>query len=162
MPLPLLAWSLTIAVLIHVFEEFAFPGGFRNWWCNYRPDIASSVTTGYLIMINAVLVLMSMLIAVAAEARRGNGVAAWLTLAALLAGNAIFHLVGAVQTKRYSPGMISGALLYIPLAIYGYIHFLRIGRTSWQTATIAAVLGGSYYFISLANHHRRAHSANSA
>jgi hypothetical protein len=158
MPLPLLAWSLTVAALIHICEEFLFPGGFKEWWLACRPDIRASVTDRFLVIINGILVLFSANVARAAQARRGNGVAAWLALAALLAGNAVFHVVGAIQTRRYSPGMISGILLYIPLAVYGYLYFLRSGRVSGTVALIAALIGGSYYFISLANHRRRAAS----
>jgi hypothetical protein len=140
MALPLVAWSLTIAVLIHIFEEFVLPVGFKAWWCAYRPEIAASATVAF------------------AAQRRGNGVEAWLVLAALLAGNAVFHVVGAIKTKSYSPGMISGLLLYIPLAIYGYFYFARIGRASPIAEIVAAVLGASYYFLSIANHRRRAHA----
>jgi Protein of unknown function with HXXEE motif len=156
MPLPLLTWSLTIAAVIHIFEEFVFPGGFKAWWCAYRPDIAASVTNRFLVVINVVLVLFSANVALAAQVRRGNGVAAWLALAALLAENAVFHIVGAIQTRRYSPGMISGILLYIPLALYGYAYFLRVGRVTPLTAAIAGAIGGSYYFVSMLNHRRRA------
>jgi hypothetical protein len=155
----LLAWSLAVAASIHVFEEFAYPGGFKAWWCAYKPEIAASVSNRFLIIINTVLILFSINVALAAQAPRGNGIAAWLTLAALLFSNAIFHIVGAIQTKRYSPGMISGIVLYIPLAIYGFAHFLQTGRASVGTALVATAIGGSYHFISIANHHRRARRA---
>ena len=80
MPLPLLAWSLTIAALIHIFEEFVFPGGFKEWWLSYRPDIRASVSNRFPVIINVALVLFSANVALAAQARRGNGVAAWLAL----------------------------------------------------------------------------------
>ena len=156
MPLTLLAWSLTVAALIHIFEEFVFPGGFKEWWTTYQPDIKASVSDRYLVIINGLLVLFSVNVALAVRSPRGNGVAAWLALAALLAGNAVFHIVAAIQTRRYSPGLVSGIILYLPLAIYGYIFFLRSGRASGTVALIAAMVGGSYYFISLANHRRRA------
>ncbi len=105
---------------------------------------------------------MSVLVATAVQARRGDGVAAWLTLAALLFSNAIFHLVGAAQTRRYSPGMITGLLLYMPNAVIGYMHFLRGGRATAGTAIVAALLGGSYHFIAFANHRRRSQRANAA
>jgi len=152
----LLAWSLAGAASIHIFEEFVFPGGFKSWWCAYRPEIAASVSNGFLVMINAVLLGFSVMVALAVQAPRGNGVAAWLALAALLFSNAVFHIIGAFQTKRYSPGMISGIVLYFPIAIYGFVHFLQIGRASISTALWAALIGGSYHFISFANHRRRA------
>jgi len=153
---PLLAWSLTIASLIHIFEEFVFPGGFKAWWCAYHPEIARSVTNRFLIMINTVLVVFAVAIALAVQAPRGNGTAAWLALAALLVFNAVFHVVGMIQTRRYSPGVVSGVLLYIPVAVYGYFHFLQTRRVTIGTAIVSAALGGSYYFISIANHRRRA------
>ena len=121
----LVAWSLAAAASLHILEEFVFPGGFKSWWCAYRPETAGSVSNGFLIVINAALLAFSAAVAVAVQAPRGNGVAAWLALAALLFSNAIFHLIGAFQSKRYSPGMITGIALYIPLAIYGFAYFLR-------------------------------------
>ena len=154
-----LSWSLAGAASIHIIEEFAFPGGFKAWWCAYKPDIAASVSNRFLIIINGILIAFSVIVALAVSAPKGNGVAAWLTLAALLFSNAIFHIIGAIQTKRYSPGMISGIVLYIPLAIYGFAHFLRSGQASMGTALLAFAIGGSYHFISFANHRRRAQAA---
>jgi len=155
----LLSWSLAGAASIHIFEEFAFPGGFKAWWCAYKPDIAASVSNRFLVIINSVLIAFSVTVALAMSTPNSNGIAAWLTLAALLFSNAIFHLIGAIQTRRYSPGMISGIVLYIPLAIYGFTHFLRSGQASIGTALIAFAIGGSYHFISFANHRRRAQAA---
>jgi hypothetical protein len=155
----LLAWSLAIAASIHIIEEFAFPGGFKAWWCAYKPGIVESVSNRFLIIINSILIAFSVLVALAVQASNGNGVAAWLTLAALLFSNAIFHIIGAVQSKRYSPGMISGMVLYIPLAVYGFIHFVMNGQASIATALVALLLGGSYHFFSSANHRRRAQAA---
>ena len=158
-PMKLLAWSLAGAATLHIFEEFAYPGGFKAWWCLYRPETAGSVSNRFLITINAILLVFAVTVALAVQAPRGNGVAAWLALAALLFSNAIFHLIGAFQTKRYSPGMISGIALYIPIAIYGFVHFLRSGRASITTALVAALIGGSYHFIAFANHRRRGRAA---
>jgi hypothetical protein len=155
----LLAWSLTGAASFHIVEEFVFPGGFRSWWCAYRPETAASVSNRFFILINAVLLVFSVSVALAVQAPKGNGVAAWLALAALLFSNAIFHIVGTIQTKRYSPGVISGIVLYIPIAIYGFVHFLGSGRASIPTALGAAFIGGSYHFIAFANHRRRARAA---
>jgi hypothetical protein len=154
-----LAWSLAAAASFHIFEEFVYPGGFKSWWCAYRPETAASVSNRFLIIINAALLAFSVSVALAVQAPRGNGVAAWLTLAALLFSNAVFHVIGAFQSKRYSPGIISGIVLYIPIAIYGFVHFLRNGQASPLTALAAAFIGGSYHFISFANHRRRTRAA---
>ena len=69
MSLTLVAWSLTIAALIHIFEEFVFPGGFKAWWCAYRPEIAASVTNRFLVIINVVLIVFSATVGFAAQRR---------------------------------------------------------------------------------------------
>ena len=33
----ILLWSLPIALSLHVFEEFAFPGGLKQWIKDYKP-----------------------------------------------------------------------------------------------------------------------------
>jgi hypothetical protein len=87
------------------------------------------------------------------------GVAAWLAVAALLAANAVFHLIGTWQTRQYSPGLISGILLYVPLAAYGYVHFVASGQALVATAVGSFVLGASYHPLAHLNHLRRARRA---
>jgi hypothetical protein len=78
-----------------------------------------------------------------------------LTLTALLLSNAVFHLVGTYQTKRLSPGVRTGLLLYVPLALVGYWQFIRAGQVSVVAAGVAALLGGSYHlWASLAHQWR--------
>ena len=103
MPLPLLAWSLTLAALLHIFEEFVYPGGFKAWWSAYRPEIATSVTNRFLVIINVVLVLFSANVALAAQAPKGNGVAAWLALAALLQATRFSTLSGPFRPSDTLP-----------------------------------------------------------
>jgi hypothetical protein len=152
----LLNWSLAGAASIHIIEEFAFPGGFKACYLAYKLDIAASVSNLFLVVINTILIAFSVAVALAMYAPHGNGVAAWLTLAALLFSNAIFHIMGAIRTRRYSPGMISGIVLYVPLALYGFVHFLMNGQASLGTALVALLLGGSYHFFAYFNHRRRA------
>ena len=156
-----LAWSLAGAAALHITEEFAIPGGFKSWYQAYRPQISASVTNRFLFIINGVLLVFSSLVAIAVQAPHGDGVCAWLSLAALLFCNAIFHIVGTFRSGKYSPGVISGVLLYIPLAIFGFAHYVGSGRASLGTAIMAALIGGSYHFVSYRNHLRRAVVANS-
>lgn len=157
-----LDWSLAIAAAAHIFEEFVWPGSFKEWWIAYRPATAEHVSNRFLIFINTLLMVMALLIGFAIRFPNGNGVAAWLTLAALLFSNAIFHILGAIETRRYSPGMITGIFLYVPLAVFGYIKFVQTGRATIPTAICALILGGSYHFISFARHRRRGRAARAA
>lgn len=83
-------------------------------------------------------------------------VAGWLALAALLFSNAIFHIVGTVQTGRASPGVRTGLLLYVPLAACGFWHFLSGGLASFSTSILAALLGGSHHLWASMLHALRA------
>src|SRR4029077_13703917 len=113
-----LPWAPLCAATLHIFEEFVWPGGFAAWYRRYKPERAKSITARFLVIIN---VLFLILCYDAGAARlRPFGAALWLTVAALLAGNAVWHLIGAVKTRSYSPGLVSGLLLYIPLAVVGY------------------------------------------
>ena len=84
---------------------------------------------------------------------------AWLTVAALLFSNALFHLRGAIRTKRYSPGLATGLLLYVPLGLLGYGYFIGTHQASVSIALLAALLGGSYHFWAALLHRRRARRA---
>jgi hypothetical protein len=150
----MLSWWPLLASVLHIMEEFVFPGGFPAWDRTYRPEIRTSITPRFHLVVNGLLILICTAIGLMGASPRG--VAAWLTLASLLASNAIFHLVGTIQTKSYSPGIVTGVALYIPMACYGYLHFLRAHQASAGTAITALVIGGSYHFWSSRIHSRRA------
>jgi hypothetical protein len=137
-----ISWAPAGAATLHIVEEFVFPGGFAEWDRRYRPEYRESITPRLHIVVNGLLLLFCA--NVGTLGLTPVGVAAWLTLTALLTGNAVWHLIGAVRTKSYSPGMVTGLLLYLPLAIYGYARFLRAGLATVPTAIVAAVLGVGY------------------
>jgi hypothetical protein len=150
-------WFPLAAASAHVFEEFAWPGGFTAWYHRYRPEIARSVSKKFLFWINAALLFGAF--SVGMDERTPIGPAFFLTFCALLAGNGMFHLYATLTTRHYSPGVVTGALLYIPLALYGFATLIASGRASISTALVAALIGGSYHFVSVANHRRRSVAA---
>ena len=153
----LLFWWPLAAATLHIVEEFGFPGGFAAWDRVYRSAYRASITSRLHLVMNAMLILAC--VAVGSAGPTPHGVAAWLTLAALLASNAVFHLVGTIKTRSYSPGLVTGLLLYVPMAVVGYAHFLRTHEASTQTACAAAAIGGSYHLWSAMAHARRARRA---
>lgn len=147
-----------LAAAAHVFEEFVWPGGFSRWYHAYRPVTARSFTRAYAVGINALLLAVCALIPLMGDTPRGA--ALWLTIAALVAANAVFHLRAAVVTRRYSPGVVTATLLYVPMAFAGFAFFVSSGRASSATAAAAAVMGGSYNMFSAAIHRRRGSHAH--
>ena len=133
-----------MAVVLHVTEEFFWPGGFADWDRKYRPEIAASITSRLHIVVNGALLLACLSVAV--NTPNKYVVAAWLTIAALLAGNAVWHIVGAIRTRSYSPGVVTGTALYLPLMCYGYAHFIGSGEATVGTAVAAFIIGASYHW----------------
>jgi Protein of unknown function with HXXEE motif len=112
------------------------------------------MTPAFFILVNALLLALCTTAGIFSASPRG--VALWLTVAALMAANGVFHVYGSMASHTYSPGTITGVSLYLPLAIYGFWHAQASGGASTGTAVIALILGGSYQFWSNANHSRRA------
>lgn len=153
-------WAPLGSAALHIVEEFIYPGGFAAWDRAYRPSIRASITPRLHVIVN------TLLLAACANAGISGmpggavdlgghrlrsaipaslAVPGWLMLAALLFSNAMFHVVGTWQTKRVSPGVRTGVLLYVPLALIGYWHFLHAGRISAVGATVSACVGASYH-----------------
>jgi hypothetical protein len=51
-----LPWAPRGAAILHMGEEFVYPGGFMLWYRLYRED-ASRITTRFLVIINGALLL---------------------------------------------------------------------------------------------------------
>jgi hypothetical protein len=134
-----------VAACLHITEEFFFPGGFAEWDRRYRPEFAGSITSRLHTIVNVLLLVLCY--DVFATRNHSIGPLLWMTVAALVFTNTLWHLRGAWKTKSYSPGMVTGTLLYIPMTIYGYAHFLRAHTTTWQTALLGFAIGSSYLFI---------------
>jgi len=156
-------WAPLAAAVLHIFEEFVFPGGFRKWYSAYKPDIKKSISKRFLFFINLGLLILCYDIGAIRENTISNSISVilWLGVMALLAANGIWHLKAVWNSKTYSPGVVTGTVIYIPLAAYGYIYFLQTGAVSIWIAIAAFVVGASYQLWSNLFHSTRAASAKS-
>jgi hypothetical protein len=167
-------WAPLAAVGLHITEEFFWPGGFGDWDRAYRPAIKKSITPRLHVIVNLLLVFLCFSVWLAGSSPDGAVIAgftlrsaippahalvSWVVLVGLLAGNAIFHVVGSIRTRRYSPGMVTGVLLYLPLAGYGLWHFIRAGRISVLAAAGWLLVGASYQLWATIGHQMRARRA---
>jgi uncharacterized membrane protein HdeD (DUF308 family) len=143
-----------LAVSAHIFEEFVWPGGFKKWYASYRPEIAASLTSKLLTVVNGVLLAVCALLAVADVSRANT--ATWLIIVSILFWNAVFHARAVLRMRRYSPGVVTGVALYVPLAVVSYAQAVRLGLATVATAAACFGVGSVYHVWSLANHKRRA------
>ncbi|HEV7388356.1 MAG TPA: HXXEE domain-containing protein [Gemmatimonadaceae bacterium] len=154
MPLSIIRWLPLMAVALHLIEEFVWPGGFAEWFRWYWSESASSVTGRFLFRINALFVAMAVVAGLLGFSR--YGVAMWLLVASIAATNGLFHLWAVARTSRYSPGVVTGCLVYIPLAVFGFRYFWQRGWATIDVVVQAALIGPAYLLFSAWNHRRRA------
>jgi hypothetical protein len=127
-----------------------------TWYRRYRrPSVAS--------IMPHLLIIMNVLLIVCANEAFADGTAFgtthWIATSAILASNGLWHVWAAVRVRVYSPGMVTGMLLYVPLAIYGCTHFLRSGSVRIGSAVTAVLIGGSYPWWPAVYHARNRSSA---
>lgn len=145
---PDLAILLTAAVMLHVTEEFLFPGGFAEWYARFiPPKTIKKSNTGFLVWINTLMMCVCAFSLYFGDTRTGH--AFWYYNAAIAAANACFHIWGTVKLKAYSPGVITGTILYLPVFVIGTNVLVVSKKMSLQTAIIAIAIGIGYHVFSV-------------
>jgi hypothetical protein len=124
------AW-LIAAYLIHLAEEWF--GGFPEW---SRVIRGAGVSSQEFIVINAIA--LALFVALSAITRRRPGMA-WFPsiLAAIFVINGILHALATWRYGVYSPGTVSGLLIYLPLGVL----VLREMREYLSSNALIACLG---------------------
>jgi hypothetical protein len=107
---PALVWLFVGAFALHIVEEWF--GGFLEWFTFVagRPLSANA----FMAINGAGLALMTL----AARAATGRESRGWLAIgiATAVLVNGAAHLLASLATGRYAPGLVTGVVLYIPLA----------------------------------------------
>lgn len=145
-------WLPLIAIAAHVFEEFVWPGGFAEWYRHYPPGRTVKVSTRLLIVVNIVFVALALIPPVFGATTKGY--AYWLVVAAIAGANGLFHVVATIRARQYSPGVVTGVLLYIPLAIVGGFELIRRDLVAPATALQAVLFAAAYSWWSNWKHSR--------
>ncbi len=124
-------YALFGAAALHVVEEYVFPGGFPDFMRKMAGRFAASVDTPFAVIINGLFLILCGLGALLS----GRAPLFSLSVAGLCGINGLSHLAGTLRARRYAPGLATGLLLYLPLAIWAYALYLRAGlATAWQAA----------------------------
>jgi hypothetical protein len=136
--MPRRAWwllLLPLSYLVHLAEEWWGGEGFAAWTAR---AVGSPVSTTRFLVLNGIVWPLFLALTIAAIVRPRL---AWFpaTFATVVLINAGLHALGALATASYSPGLISGLLLYLPLSL----ATLRAARRSLTPRSFAvAVLSG--------------------
>ena len=102
------------AYSFHLLEEYFGGTGFSKWFSDF---FQASLSNQDFLIINGIFWGVILFIAVAIQLG-ANAHLAILSLGVLFFGNACAHLLVTIYTMNYSPGVISGIVLYFPLGMY--------------------------------------------
>jgi len=154
----ILAYCFPIAFTFHVLEEFILPGKGEDWFRLYRPRFASRYTEAYFVKINAIGFAGAALVPLGLLDYRGayslGGIFGNMIFAAALLANAYYHVRGSITTRRYSPGTLTGIVLYVPIAVAFYTQLLRTGAASWILAILCFAAGSQFQRVIDSTHER--------
>jgi hypothetical protein len=106
-----LVWLFTPAYLLHLAEELWAGEGFPVWFARI---VGRPLPLNAFLAINALAFVVLVAGTLAAVRRESEG---WIAVAVatVVSINALLHLTGSVVTRSYSPGLITGIVLYLPL-----------------------------------------------
>ena len=123
------------AFAAHVAEELLAGEGFRHWFGRIG---GGTLSLRAFLTINVVGFAVVLTGAVFATRRDTAG---WLAiaLATLFSANALLHLLGTMLTGAYSPGLITGVVLYVPI---GSLVLLRAAPQADQRALTTGTVAG--------------------
>jgi Protein of unknown function with HXXEE motif len=102
-----------------------YPGGFLEWYKEFRPALADGIKPGYIVWINSLMVGACILPVYFGGGPHG-GINVWYCISAIAAVKACFLILGVFVLEKYPPGVVTGLLLYIPLFVWQLV-FAFIG-----------------------------------
>ena len=127
---------LSVAYLAHLGEEWWGGPGFSAWT---QSTLGSEVSPGRFVLINAIAwPLLTFGIIAALRSRSFAWFAA--TFAALVTLNGLLHLLTTAAFSSYSPGVVTGLLLYLPLG--GFV-LLSMSRSLTPPVFTGAIFAGA-------------------
>ena len=140
-------WLFPLTYLIHAMEEYWCGEGFYRWSARI---LGWGMTPDQFVAINGLAWLM--MLASILVFRRTPSVR-WLTIcyATVVLVNGFSHLLGSLWTWTYSPGVISGLVIWIPLGAATFYRALgRVTRRSFLYGIMAgAVIHGAIFLTLL-------------
>jgi uncharacterized protein with HXXEE motif len=131
-------WPLLLpcAYLLHLAEEWWGGEGFVLWTA--RAALGRQVSPTRFLVLNGIV--WPLFAALTVAALRKPALAWFLTtFSTVVVVNAVLHALGSLATNSYSPGLLTGLLLYLPVGTYALVS----GSRQLPPHTFAlAVLGG--------------------
>ena len=129
------AWLFPLCYLIHIAEEYW--GGFPLWIARFWG--VQSSNSNFLSWNGGAWLMMSIGVLLVLKTKSYR----WLLVAfgTVMLINGTVHAIASVLTSSYSPGLISGLLLFIPLGAVALFRARRsVNRQAFRAGVIIGVL----------------------
>lgn len=135
--------AFLVVSIIHMGEEYFYPGGFMDAMKRLSPRLAPFVDAPMAIIVNG----LQLLLCIAAIVMGQKALVFSMSVAGLLFINGWMHIMGCVRAKGYAPGVITGVLLYMPLSVYAYYLFISSSQLALNGVIVTGILGLLYQAI---------------
>lgn len=139
-------WTILGAAALHVVEEYFFPGGFMEAVRGFQPKYARFITTPFALIINGLFLILCL----AGALLSGIAPTFSLSVAAVVGLNGLIHIGAAVRSRGYAPGVVTGVVLYLPLAAYAFVLADRSGNLRSGSGLTAILLALAFQAVPLA------------
>jgi uncharacterized protein with HXXEE motif len=129
------AWLFPITYLVHIAEEYW--GGFPVWISRFWG--VESSNSNFLSWNGGAWLLMIVGVALVLRTKSYSWLLVGFGTVVLI--NGTVHTVASVMTRSYSPGLISGLLLFIPLGTMTLLRAqMKVDRRTLRAGVIVGVL----------------------
>jgi hypothetical protein len=108
------ALYIFISSILHVAEEYFYPGGFLEFGIKNVPKLKQRITVKMAVIVNGLFLLLCGAGVLLAEDYPKFA----LSIAGLVLVNGLIHIFSSIFIRSYSPGLITSILLYVPVSIY--------------------------------------------
>ena len=135
--LSILAWLLPVFYLVHLLEEYYAGETFPVWFSRV---LGADLSKEEFIWINSIGMSIFLFSAILYTLTRRNAVMV-AVLGTVLFLNGFLHLFSSILSFSYSPGTISGLIIYIPMG-YALRNFASpaLPQNIWLPVLLAAVI----------------------
>jgi hypothetical protein len=129
--LVLVFWAILGCGILHIAEEYL------TGWVPRFQERFPGMTEGKFWIVNALFLLLCW----AAVVVNVTVPLFSLSAAALVLVNAVIHIANSVRESRYSPGLITATILYLPVGAVAYLTYAIAGLTPLPVLVGSLLLG---------------------
>ena len=145
-----LVWIHVVLLLVHQYEEYVYPGGFKEYFnqhiVNNIPVMSTPLNDKGIFIVNVVLAWTAYF----ASAIYGNRLPLLIIgLLGVTILNGVLHTIVFIIKREYNPGLFSGMFLFIPFGVYFLLKMVSMAPGSLLPALLVFVIGASLIPITI-------------